>query len=290
MRSGVLISATLHLVVIVLAVAGLPVLFDSDRPPEMAVVVEVVSLEQKPAPREKPKPKPKPAPRKKPKPAPRQAKAPPAAPPPDADEVVPPEPMPEAKPKPVAKPKPEPPPIRLKPPVKKAAAAPKPRHKPKPPAPDPLKSLLRNLQKQKQQAIEREEVEKRTMRDLLAAAMPPPPEPRPSSIDGLREAAALKKMVMRQITPCWNVPAGLEDVHKMRVDVRIFLNPDGTLRGAPRVEDVGRLSRDRAFRSLAESALRALRNPRCSPLRLPIRMYESWREISFNFDPRGIVR
>ena len=71
----------------------------------------------------------------------------------------------------------------------------------------------------------------------------------------------------------------------MSVDIRIRLNPDGALGGQPRIEDSGRLGRDPFFRAVAESALRALRNPRCMPLKLPYDQYDLWKEITFVFDP-----
>jgi hypothetical protein len=103
-------------------------------------------------------------------------------------------------------------------------------------------------------------------------------------------AAALAEEVMRQVSPCWSIPAGVKGAHTIRVGVRIYLKPDGTLSGPPQVEDGKRMRSDRAFRAVAESALRALRNPRCSPLRLPLKSFETWREISFNFDPRELLR
>jgi hypothetical protein len=95
---------------------------------------------------------------------------------------------------------------------------------------------------------------------------------------------------MRQVSPCWSIPVGVKDAHEISVGVRIYLKPDGTLSGPPRVEDGKRMLSDGAFRAVAESALRALRNPRCSPLRLPLKSFETWREISFNFDPRELLR
>ncbi len=177
--------------------------------------------------------------------------------------------------------------------AKPAKAAPKPRRKPKPPKrADPLKSLLRDIQKQPKKDIERKKPQMEKIREMLQAVAPPP-SPTTSNvspIDRRREARALAQMVMRQVTPCWNIPAGGKGAHTIRVGVRIFLHPDGTLSGPPKVEDQARMSRDVAFRAVAESALRALRDPRCSPLRLPVKKYAAWREISFNFDPRELLR
>ncbi len=299
MRNAAMISGSIHVAAIALAVAGLPSLFDSDPAPEQPVMVELVSLPEQAL--EQKKSKPAEQPRKKPPPPkPEKVEKPPPPPPTPEPEVAPPAPEPEpapiAKPIPKAKPKIKPkpkPPRKAKPPKRVARVAPKPRRKPRPL--DNLNSILLNLQKQKQQAaLQKKKDEDKDMRDVLNAARPPkkapPPPSRVSSIDRRRDAMMLARAVMRQVTPCWSIPGGIKDAHTMRVGVRIFLNPDGTLNGSPRIEDIGRMGRDPAFRALAESALRALQNPECSPLRLPIKEYDSWREISFNFDPRELLR
>ncbi len=90
--------------------------------------------------------------------------------------------------------------------------------------------------------------------------------------------------------PCWNPPIGIKDAHKIQVGIRIALNTDGTLIGRPRIVDQQRLAADPVFRAYAESAVRALQNPRCSPLRLPLDSYSAWRSISFNFDTRELLQ
>ena len=95
----------------------------------------------------------------------------------------------------------------------------------------------------------------------------------------------LSKQVRQQIVPCWNIPGGAKGAQKMKIGVRIRLNRDGSLLGAPRVIDTARFRSDQAFRVVAESAVRAVLNPRCSPLRLPYGQYEIWKDITFNFDP-----
>ena len=99
-------------------------------------------------------------------------------------------------------------------------------------------------------------------------------------------AASLAQAVHRQVTPCWSIPAGAKDAANMSVAIRIRLNPDGTLGAAPKIEDTRRLGSDTSFRAVAESALRALRNPGCTPLKLPYDQYDLWKEITFVFDPR----
>ena len=43
---------------------------------------------------------------------------------------------------------------------------------------------------------------------------------------------------------------------------------------------------DPTFRAAADSAMRAVSNPRCQPWPLSPDKYNSWRTITFNFDPR----
>ena len=39
----------------------------------------------------------------------------------------------------------------------------------------------------------------------------------------------------------------------------------------------------------ADSAVRAVRNPKCSPLELPADKYDQWKRIDFTFDPRDML-
>jgi len=71
----------------------------------------------------------------------------------------------------------------------------------------------------------------------------------------------------------------------MQISIRIMLKRDGSLLGSPQVVDRVRFRTDQSFRVVAESALRALLNPRCSPLKLPYGDYDIWKDITFNFDP-----
>ena len=74
------------------------------------------------------------------------------------------------------------------------------------------------------------------------------------------------------------------------MEVKIRLNPDGALAGRPAIVDQEEYRRAPAFRAVADSAVRALQNPRCSPLRLPYASYALWREVVFNFDLEELLR
>lgn len=278
MRNAILTSVALHIAAISLVVVGLPALFMPDPVEDVAIAVEIVT--QMPTPKRKSEPvKPKVAKAKPPPPpkvkAPAQPPAKPEIVPAETAMSKPPPPKPKAAPPPEEKVAPEP---------RKVAQAPPPRRKPKPPPPqkDEFKSLLKNLAEQAE--LDRR---KRPETKLEIAMNDPAPKARKmSQIDKARLTATLAGLVKQQITPCWNIPTGARDVHKMRIGIRIFLNPDGTLRGAPRLEDPNRVRSDPFYRAMAESAIRALHNPRCSPLKLPHDKYDIWKEISFNFDPR----
>lgn len=92
-------------------------------------------------------------------------------------------------------------------------------------------------------------------------------------------------LVRQQIARCWNLPAGAKDADGLIVEIHTVMNPDGTVREA-RIIDQARMQGDALFRSAAESALRAVLNPRCSPLRLPPEKYDQWKSMTLNFNPK----
>lgn len=298
MRNAAIISGGLHVAVITIAFIGLPSLF-RPTPPVEEVVVEMVSLDK-----DLPKPKKKvpPKPPEKPKPPPKpEVKAPPPPPPPEPLELAskPPEPLPVPKPKPAppkpvvkAKPKPEPKPEPKPAPPKVEAKAetktppPKPKRRPKPP-PDELQAILKNLAKERQRH-EKAPPKQQPKAKVAAAAPEKPTAPAMSQVEANRLQAQLADMVRRQVSPCWSLPAGAKNAEEMRIIIRVYLNPDGSLRGAPRVENTARMSTDSFFRAAAESAMRALLNPRCK-LSLPVAYYDTWKEIALNFDPKQML-
>jgi outer membrane biosynthesis protein TonB len=293
MRKAAIISLLLHLSVVVIALIGFPSLFRSETSPDQVVPVEMVMVEARAKPPAPEPPKAKPKPKHKPKPPPKTVRA---APPPPPPALLPdPEPVPQAKPepkprpkhipkpKPRAKPKPKPKPV-AKPPVRTARQAPKPRRKPKPP-PDRFQTLLKNLAKQSKEIRKEDLKAKSPPKPVQVARAAPPPRRQTATIDRRRLAAGLALLVKQQISQCWNIPGGAKDVQNMQIAIRIRLNPDGTLLGVPRIADVGRMRGDPFYRAVAESALRALRNPGCSPLKLPYDQYDLWKSITLNFDP-----
>ncbi|HCM84413.1 MAG TPA: hypothetical protein PKW15_01420 [Alphaproteobacteria bacterium] len=91
----------------------------------------------------------------------------------------------------------------------------------------------------------------------------------------------------RQIEQCWNIPTGAKDAQNMLVEVRVEVNPDKTVRSAEVVNN-SQMS-DPFYRAAAESAKRAILNPKCSPLMLPDGREESWKVMTLRFNPKDVL-
>lgn len=272
-RGSFLFSAILHVAVVIAFVVGLPHLFESKIPEDEPIAVQLVNIAPEtratqvnpapPVPQAKPElaqnepPKPEPPKPEPPKPEP--------APPPPA----PAPPAPPAPPPPVEKPQPP-----------KPSPPPPPPPAPKPPVPSQKKpddssfdQLLKNLANRKaapqQQAQGPAQKSSQPLAPLAAQLST-------SEIDVLK----------RQIEACWNVPAGARDAENLRPEFRVMMNPDGTVRSAQLLNPK---PSDPFFQAAADSANRALLNPRCQPLKLPPEKYDQWQIINFTFDPKDIT-
>lgn len=313
MRSGVALSAVMHVALAILIVVGLPLAKKKLAPMPQPVAIEIVTIAEKtnppkgkkrvvkakkPTPKppqarqaaapKKPEPKPKPPVKKaeKPKPEPKPV----AKPKPPVKKVEKPKPKPEPKkepevaalPKPEVKkappPKPEPKPKAAQPapqPRVKAKPVPKPRAKTRPRKRMSLAQLLESVNKLKPRAkTGKRERETQTARRGS-------PRNDASRKLSMSELDALK----RQIERCWNFPAGARNAQDLVVEIKVLVNRDRTVRQAL-IVDTARMRRDPFYRSAAESARRAVLNPRCSPLKLPPAKYDLWRSMTLRFDPR----
>ena len=92
-------------------------------------------------------------------------------------------------------------------------------------------------------------------------------------------------LVKSQIRECWNVPAGAKDAENLIINIKVQMNPDGTVRGVEMLDQV-RMSSDGFFRAAAESARRATLNKRCQPFKLPPEKYIHWKEFTLRFNPK----
>ncbi len=256
--------------------------------PIMIEIVNVDELTNAPPPAPEPEKKPEPEAKKEPPPPKKTAKTSPPPPPPPKEEIaaLPPEPAPEAKPVPKPKPKPE---VKKAPkPVRKLAKV-KPRRKPKPP--DAFASVLKTVEKLKDRPKPKEkEKEKKKEKErkpedfvlnitkALASRTAMNNPARPLAISEI-------DLVRQQIRECWSLPAGAREAENLSIEIKMAMNPDGTVRQA-QILDRGRLGKDPFFRAAAESALRAVLNPRCNPLKLPLEKYQQWQNMILIFDPR----
>jgi len=294
MIRGTSYSALLHVVAFLVAWFGLPELrrdlpmLDAPIPVEIVTVAEMTNAPP-------PTPEPEPEPETPTPPPPEPVKPPP--PPPPAPEPAPvPEPEPEPEPEPVPEPKePEPePPKKAVPPPPKPKPAPKPSTKPKPPEKKVKKprennlmtSVLKTVEKLKQKTQpEPEKKEEKPKKykipeKLRQSAQRPFDKSAPMTISELDAVA-------RQFLKCWNVPAGARDAKNLLVEISVQANPDGTIRRA-QILNQSRMRSDPFYRTAAESALRAVLNPICSPLKLPPAKYQRWKLMRLKFDPRAM--
>lgn len=298
MRRGVLFSAGLHIAVLLFAYLQLwYLLFPSPPIEETPIAVELVNLAPQtratavtktpPKPNAKPDPQlaqespppPKPEP-PKPEPPPPAPAPPPTPPPPEPPKPQPPTPDPPPPP-PAPTPKPEPPPPPPEPP---------PPPPPKPPTPQEVKkkqddksfdTLLKNLAK-KAEAPKTDEPPRPRAQTQAAAATSQPIAPLGSQL-----STSELDLVKQQIYECWNIPAGARDAENLTPQFRVFMNADGSVRSADLLNS-DRLS-DPFFQAAADSARRALLNPRCQPLKFPAEKYDQWRTFTITFDPKDVT-
>lgn len=263
MKSSLVVSLAVHAVLLFFLYFGLPVLFKplpSHHDPVPFEIVEIADLTNT---RIKDAEEPVRPPTPEPKPAPKTQTVEAQQPQPS-----PPKPQPEQKqdqaesiaPKPAVKPKP--------------VEAPKPKT-------DLLASVLKNVEKLKPAEASKSNskvdskdkpVEQKSLAPSLSDRLTITDE------DALR----------RQIEQCWNPPVGARDAQNLIVVISIDVNPDRTVQHAE-IADQSRAGSDAFFRAAAESALRALKNPKCTPLELPPDKYEQWKHINFTFDPRDML-
>jgi hypothetical protein len=236
-----------------------------------------VVAEVPPQPQAVPEPEPLP-PEPQPEPEPVLAEPEPLPPPEPQPEPLPSEPEPEPLPEPAVAPEPEPPPS---PPEEEVA-------EPEPPAPVP-----RPRPKPPQAVAARAEAKENLDTDEIAALLDksvPTGSTRPVETPptlGNSTGSITNRMTMNELdalrsrlASCWNIQLAPPDPSELRVKVKMFLDPDGSISQPPQVLEAGS---SEFARSAAESALRAVR--RCAPYNLPPEKYDSWREINVTFDP-----
>lgn len=288
MRHGAVISAVFHTTIFVLLMVGLP-RFQSSEILDSSIAVEVVTLDvETPLPKPEPKPEPEPTAEEKapvPEPPKQEAKPAPVPEPPPPPEPVEPEPVVKAEAVPIPQPEPTPTP-EVKPEPKKVVKPPPPKPRPKPEVKvamekkpekkpekkvDRLTSILRNVEKLKEQP------QPQTKQTAKAEKQAPP------RVASALQQSEMERLIQQQMARCWRVEPGAQQAEDLIIKIRVTLNPDGSLRSAE-ILDVDRMFGDAYFRSAAENARRAILT--CSPFELPVKQYDVWQAMTLRFNPR----
>ena len=154
--------------------------------------------------------------------------------------------------------------------------------------------MLKTVEKLKDRPPRKPKPEKKSLDQKMAALMKrqPSTSSREAQRAPLGEKLSISEIdaIKRHIGRCWLVPAaiGAKDVENMVVKIKMKLNPDGRLRES-RIVDRFRLETNATYKAVAESALRAVRNPRCSKFNLPLAKYQIWKDIELEFNPGEMV-
>ena len=94
-------------------------------------------------------------------------------------------------------------------------------------------------------------------------------------------------MIAGRLRQCWNLDPGAMGIENMIVEIRAYLNQDGTVRKAD-ILDMSRYNSDAHFRSVAESARRAVHI--CEPVYKIFAekyadKYDMWKTMLLRFNP-----
>ncbi|MBY0509133.1 MAG: TonB C-terminal domain-containing protein [Rhodospirillaceae bacterium] len=259
---GYALSILLHALIVGFAYTGLPSFFERDPPEEAPLIIDVVEIADitSAAPPPQPELKPEPTPPTPEPPKPQLADAPP----PDA--AMPPPPEPE-------KPKPEP-----------IKAPEPPKVKPPPPKPTPpktkqddvamLQKLLKDMQKSQPKAASPATESKANPTNNVA--------PNVSDRASMTELDAIR----RHIEGCWRIDPGKEGIENLAADIKVFINPDGSVREA-QIVDMTRYFVDSAFRTFANSARNAVLG--CGNIPISPERYSTFKEMTMTFSPQGRI-
>ncbi|MBP5534580.1 MAG: hypothetical protein J6Y03_03645 [Alphaproteobacteria bacterium] len=194
---------------------------------------------------------------------------------------------PEKKPDPLPKVKPK---IPQKPPVKPKQVQPKPKSRPKEDD-DGLDSLLASVEKMSKTTKPVPKKKTDDVSDLISGVLNGVENaPAQTSIDNKLTVSQID-FISAEVRKHWNFDAGIEGIENMIVDLRISLTREG------RVEKVEflnqrRFNQDPSFRSIAESAKRAVlksdgtdESPfRVLAVKYPER-YSEWKNLQLKFSP-----
>jgi len=259
MNKGLLLSTLLHSTVVVTVWIGMPFFSRSALDIDIPIVVELVPVsEVTAAPLLEQKPEPEP------ESEPEQVAEPDSSS--EATASVPPPP-----------PEPEEEQLAALPTSPRVALPPR---KPLPPKRDSFQDLVSLVKDLEQEVASR-----------------PTPETKPSDTTPAegkirtlqtadRATLSERDAIRAHIERCWRIDPGKEGIQELSVDLRVGINPDGSVRRAI-IEDTGLYFTDPAFRTFADSARTAVLS--CSNIPISPQRYEIFKEIVFTFSPQGRI-
>ncbi|MBU6236028.1 MAG: energy transducer TonB [Alphaproteobacteria bacterium] len=184
-------------------------------------------------------------------------------------------------------------------PVKKAEVAEK-KEAPKPAKAPEKKPAEAKKEEKKEEPKEEDKAEfSSVLKNLVGEDAPPSPDSTPRDTPRqapqltapapLGSSISMSEMdaLRSQLAGCWNVLPGAREADNLAVDIEVVVTAAKTVQDA-RVVDQLRYNSDTFFRAAADSALRALRSPDCSPLNLPDNKYDQWKNMTIRFDPKDM--
>lgn len=104
-----------------------------------------------------------------------------------------------------------------------------------------------------------------------------------SKISSDKVTISEKDLIRRQFASCWNPPSGSKNIDKLQVLIKLTLDEEGNVLDSKLIG--GGNMNDPFYRSAAERAMRAVRHPSCKKVKVPSKKYESWKNMTLNFDP-----
>ncbi len=298
MRSSVFVSTFLHIIVITLGIYGLPAIRSAPILEDIPMVVEIIPTALStnlPSPAKPARPAVKEVETNKPKnlPLPKVKKK--AVPPPASEkpkDITTITPIQKPK-KPIQKPKKRKK-VKVQPKDHKILAKARPRQKPLPP--DSFAMVLKNLEKDIAKTISTKKTIKRKNikpQSNIITRLSKTLSKESREFDSNRQISlsqrhAMINLIKRTMEPCWNFQAGSKRAQDIIVEIEVALRADGHVLNA-RITNQSQLNTDPFKQAAGESALRAVLNPSCQPYKLPVNLYNEWKDLKLRFNPKEML-
>lgn len=97
----------------------------------------------------------------------------------------------------------------------------------------------------------------------------------------------IRRLIIDQVSACWAPLTGAVMAEDLVVKIRVRLNVDGGVENV-NIVDRSRMG-ERYFRAASEAAMRAILNPDCNPLNLPLDQYADWNDLIITFNPAEML-